>query len=78
MSASGTVVAEVRNSVTAITWTILPAPGNPQICAQVEAPSHRPSVTIAELLTADRSAAHHALHAIALTLADYVSALVSP
>jgi uroporphyrinogen decarboxylase len=37
-----------------------------------------PTVTIAELLTADRSAVHHALHAIALTLADYVTALVSP
>ena len=37
-----------------------------------------PSVTLAELLTADRSAVHHALHAIALTLADFATTLVSP
>jgi len=38
----------------------------------------RPTVTFGELLTADRSAVHHALHAIAHTLADYVATLVSP
>jgi len=37
-----------------------------------------PTLTFDDLLRADRSGVHHALHAIALTLAEYVATLTAP